>query len=193
MVSSGRSTKGRFSLLAIAGDGGFCKLPEVRLPGLRSVCTVLLSQVVRLVSGQGAQRFGAGFHPCCALCEQIACCDLFHTRRSTSFNRFAHIQAVTVGVRCLCRAMRAKQHLRAGVLTRFRIFVQCTRYTIDTGAPIYMCHNYSNVGATYFCLTANAKRERILLCALKASSSAARCVGSANAVLAACAAVFSAF
>ena len=52
----------------------------------------------------------------------------------------AQIQAVAVRVGGLRYAVRSQQHLGAAVLTVLTRFTECTGYTVNTGAPIYMCH-----------------------------------------------------
>ena len=90
--------------------------PDVRLQRLLAAGGVLLRAVGSLVSGHLRGVFEAGVDSSGDGAEALTLLDLRGLDGRGARDGLTQIQAVTVGVGSLSRAMRAKQHLRAAVL-----------------------------------------------------------------------------
>ena len=90
--------------------------PDVRLHRLLAAGGVLLRTVGGLVSGHLRGVFEAGVDSSGDGAEARTLLDLRGLDGRGARDGLTQIQAVTVGVGSLSRAMRAKQHLRAAVL-----------------------------------------------------------------------------
>ena len=92
-------------------------VPQILLDGLVAVRAVLLRLERLLVLNHLLDVLPTRLHAAGDLRKQVASRHLFCRHRSRAFHFLAHVHAVTVGVGGCRHAVRAKQHLRAAVLT----------------------------------------------------------------------------
>ncbi len=129
------STARMLSIVRIAFDH-----PVPCLHGLLTTGEILLRKEGLLVSGDLGQIFLALIHHLRHRREADACEQLILRRGCCAFGFLAEVEAVTLVTLRGGYAVRTQQHFGTAVLTILTGFTQCTGYTINTGAPFYMCH-----------------------------------------------------
>ena len=114
--------------------------PIIGLEGLFAIGKILLREERLLVRRHQRQVLAAGFDRRCYSSEASASAKLVCSRRGGTLHLAADIDAVTVTARGGRGAVRAQEHLFAGVLTALARFGECSGYRVNTGTPLYFCH-----------------------------------------------------
>ena len=116
-------------------------LPEVGLHGLFAAGGVLLCLERSQVGSDVAQVLTTGLDHCCYRGEAVTCPEFVLARSGGALYFSAKVKTVAIAALSRLYAVGCQQHLGARMLAALARFTQCSGYMINTGTPLYFCHN----------------------------------------------------